>query len=63
MEFMINKLREVPVSVPLYLVVNRYAEDNQLTVDEMIQLPREVYWVPMMKIPKPPDVVVEANNM
>ena len=49
----------------MYLVVNRYAEDNQLTVDEMIQLPREVYLVPMMTIPKLPDVVVvvEANNM
>ena len=63
---MMNMYREVPFPIPMYLVVNRYAQDKQLTIDEMIQLPSMVYRVPMAKkIPEPQDVavVVEVNDL
>ena len=66
MEVIMNMYREVPFPIPMYLVVNRYAQVKQLTIEEMIQLPSVVYRAPMAKkIPEPPDVavVVEANDV
>ena len=54
---MINEYKEVPVPVPTYLVVNRYANHYKPTVAEMILVPSAVYRVPVMKILEPPDKV------